>query len=262
MKQIVLPVLFAACIILSLNVQEGYSITPDDGEKTSMNFVKVNLTSLLIKNYSVQYERVLSKDFSAALSFRIMPETGLPYKNLLYNIADISDPDSKEIIENLLISNYAITPEIRYYPGKKKYGKGFYLSLFYRYGSYNIKDIKYETTNDEDEDLTIDLSGDVKSHTGGLMIGNQWVFGKSLCLDLWILGPHFGVSSGNLSGTSSQSLTLEDQQNIEDEIDENLSDADIPMFKYNISTTSNDVKLDFDGPWGGIRFGLTFGIRF
>jgi hypothetical protein len=27
------------------------------------------------------------------------------------------------------MSNYAITPEIRNFPGKKKYGKGFYLSL-------------------------------------------------------------------------------------------------------------------------------------
>lgn len=262
MKQMVLPVLFAACIIFFLNVQDGYSLAQDDGEKTSMNFVKINLTSLLVKNYSLQYERILSKDFSAALSFRIMPETGLPFKRLLYNIANITEPDEKEIIENLLISNYSITPEIRYYPGKKKYGKGFYLSLFYRYGSYNIKDIKYETENDEEEDLTILLSGDVKSHTGGLMIGNQWVFGKNLCLDFWIFGPHFGVSSGNMSGTSSQALTLEDRQNIEDEINENLSEADIPMFKYNISTTSSDVKLDFDGPWGGVRFGLTFGMRF
>ncbi|HQG63098.1 MAG TPA: DUF3575 domain-containing protein [Bacteroidales bacterium] len=262
MKLKVLTVLFAACIIFLLNVQDGYSLTQDDGEKTSMNFVKVNLTSLLIKNYSVQYERVLSKDFSAGISFRIMPETGLPYKNLIFNIADITEPDEKEIIENLSITNYAITPELRYYPGKKKYGKGFYLSLFYRYGSYNAKNIKYETVNDEDEDLTIILSADVKSHTGGLMIGNQWALGKNLCLDFWIFGPHFGVSSGNVSGTSSQAMTLEDQQNIKDEMNENLGEADIPMFKYNISTTSNDVKLDFDGPWGGLRFGLTFGVRF
>jgi len=29
------------------------------------------------------------------------------------------------------MSNYAITPEVRYYFGKKKYGNGLYLSLFY-----------------------------------------------------------------------------------------------------------------------------------
>jgi hypothetical protein len=94
------------------------------------------------------------------------------------------------------------------------------------------------------------------------MIGNQWTLGKNMCLDFWILGPHFGISSGNVTGSSSQEMTPEDQQNIRDEMDEALGDADIPMFEYTISTTSNDVKLDFDGPWGGLRLGLSFGFRF
>ncbi|MBN2863723.1 MAG: DUF3575 domain-containing protein [Bacteroidales bacterium] len=262
MKKKLLSCMFFSCAIFLASAQDGSSLYPDDGEKTSMNFVKINVLSPLIKNYSFQYERVLSKDFSVGLSFRIMPETGLPFKNLFYNIAGIEDPDEKEMVADILMSNYAITPEFRYYPGKKKYGKGFYLSLFYRYGSYNINNLSYETENNEEEELTIDLSADVKSHTGGLMIGNQWTLGKNMCLDFWILGPHFGVSSGNVTGSSSLEMTQEDQQNIRDEMNDGLSDADIPMFEYTISTTSNDVKLDFDGPWGGLRFGLSFGVRF
>jgi len=261
MKNKIISILMA-CSIIIFSVQELFSLNPADEEKISMNFVKLNVTSPFIKNYSLQYERVLSKDFSAGLSFRIMPETGLPYKNLIYNITGTENADDKEIIENILLSNYTITPEFRYYPGKKKYGRGLYLSLFYRYGSYNLNNLEYNVEDDEGGDITVGLTAGVKSHTGGFMIGNQWALGKNMCLDLWILGPHFGVSSGNATGTTSEEMTQEDQQDIRDEMNDALSDADIPMFKYTISTTSNDVKLDFDGPWGGLRFGLSFGLRF
>jgi hypothetical protein len=175
-------------------------------------------------------------------------------------MADITDPDEKETIKNLLISNYAITPEVRYYLGKKKYGNGLYLSLFYRYGSFNLNNIVYDS--EEGEGPTMDATADVKSHTGGLMIGSQWALGKYVCLDWWILGPHFGVSSGDVIALSSDPLDQEDQQDIRDNLNDDLVEADIPMFDYKISTTSDQVKLNFNGPWGGLRFGLSFGVKF
>jgi hypothetical protein len=79
-----------------------------------------------------------------------------------------------------------------------------------------------------------------------------------MCLDWWILGPHFGVSSGNVIGLSSIPLTEEEQQSIEDEV----NDIDIPMLKQTIDVSADKVTLDFSGPWAGIRAGLSFGIKF
>ena len=43
-----------------------------------MNIIKVNLTALVLKNYSFQYERILNRKFSAAIGFRTMPTGKLP----------------------------------------------------------------------------------------------------------------------------------------------------------------------------------------
>lgn len=261
MKKCVIP-LVIVCAFLNAGVQDALSQGPAGSQDPSMNFIKVNLTAPLIKNYSLQYERVLSRNFSAGLSFRFMPETGLPYKDQIIKNAEITDPDEKEVIENLLLSNFAITPEVRYYMGKKKYGTGFYLSLFYRYGSYSMANNALDYEPEEGDPVSLDMTGDVTAHTGGLMIGSQWALGKYMCLDFWILGPHFGISSGNVTALSSEEIPMEDQQDIRDEIDDALSDADIPMFDYTVTTSSDRIKVDFNGPWAGIRFGLSLGVKF
>lgn len=43
------------------------------------NLVKVNLTSILLRSYSGQYERVLNKRISVAISYSKMPEGNIPY---------------------------------------------------------------------------------------------------------------------------------------------------------------------------------------
>lgn len=261
MKKCVI-LLVVICTFLVSGVHDGLSQGQAGSRDPSMNFIKVNLTAPLIKNYSLQYERVLSRNFSAGLSVRFMPETGLPYTNRIIDLAEITDPDEKDVIENLMISNYAITPEVRYYMGKKKYGTGFYLSLFYRYASFSMANDAIDYEPEEGDPVDLDIEGDVTSHTGGFMIGSQWALGRYMCLDFWILGPHFGISSGKVNALSSEEMTLEDQQDIEDEIDDALNDADIPMFDYTVTTSADRVIVDFDGPWAGIRFGLSLGVKF
>jgi len=86
MKKLLASCLLITCAIYIVTAQQLSQTNPTGPENTSMNFIKVNLTSLLIKNYSLQYERVLSRSVSAAISFRIMPETGLPFKNQIINM--------------------------------------------------------------------------------------------------------------------------------------------------------------------------------
>ena len=265
MKKLIIISLFSICSLSAVIAQEVPADPATDSTKItadtvniSKNFIKLNLTSLLIKNYSLQYERIISRNISLAMSFRVMPESTIPYTDNIFRWFDITDPEDQEMIENLLMSNYAITPEIRFYTGKKRYGNGFYISLFYQYGNYSVSNVLRNYEPDTGGEATMVTSGDVSSHTAGFMLGSQWALGKHMCLDWWIFGPHFGISSGDVLGLPSTPLSEGDQQIVEDE----LNDIDIPMFTQTVEVTADKVTMIFDGPWGGIRAGLSIGIKF
>ena len=286
MKKLLIFSLFITCTISSVTSQDAPVVSPidsvkiptdtlkipadtvktsDDSLKVSVdnvkiskNFIKFNITSALIKNYSLQYERVLSRVVSISVSLRIMPESGIPYTDNIFRWFDITDPEAQDIIENTIIGNYAITPEIRFYTGKKKYGNGFYFALFYRYGHYIVDNALIPYDTDRGDQVTLNTSGNVSAHTGGFMLGAQWALGKHICLDWWILGPQFGVSSGDMISLSSGPLSEIDQQDIAD----NLNSIDIPMFTQTVNVSSEKVSMIFDGPWAGIRAGLSIGVKF
>ncbi|MBE2229822.1 MAG: DUF3575 domain-containing protein [Chitinophagaceae bacterium] len=221
------------------------------------NMLKVNLTAIPLKNYSLQYERVMSKKLSLALSFRIMPNTGLPFKSQILDMVG-DDPDTRDVVNTFKMSNIAITPELRWYVGKRGYGRGFYIAPFYRYAQFETSQMQFDYDNGTGGQETINLSGKLTSHTGGLMFGAQWPLGKSLVLDWWIFGPHYGAGNGDFTGLSSQPLTPSEQADLRDEL-ENL---DIPLTTKKVTVTANSARLQLDGPWAGIRAGFSLGFRF
>jgi hypothetical protein len=221
------------------------------------NFVKINLTSVALKNYSAQYERVLNKHFSALVAFRSMPSTSLPFKDQILKAMDNNDPDAKNTIEKLKLANMAITPEFRFYTGKKGYGRGFYLATFYRYARYETNSLSFHYEGASTSG-TMDLSGSLTSHTGGLLLGAQWFLGKYIVLDWWIFGPHYGVGKGDFKGVSSKPLSQQEQ----DDLRSSLDDIDIPLTDKTVTVTANSASMKLSGPWGGVRAGLCLGVRF
>lgn len=278
MKKLLIISLFLACTLSVLTAQETPGNTPDSREitantqmtsvetqndytiddKPSKNFVKLSLSSLALKNFSLQYERVLSKRVSAAVSFSLMPERHFPSVDGFIRLAKIDDPEAEDIIRNLSISSYSVIPEIRFYLGKKGYSTGYYLSLFYRYEHFEASNIPIPFTNDLEEDITINTGGTITSHTGGFLTGYQWGLGKHMCLDLQLFGPYFGVSSGDFLGLPSSPLSTQDQTDIEDE----FLKIDSPLFKQTVDATADKVKMQIDGPWAGIRFSVSLGVKF
>ncbi|MDD4656652.1 MAG: hypothetical protein WC125_07125 [Bacteroidales bacterium] len=223
-----------------------------------MNLIKINLTGIPIRNYSGQYERVLNKVISVGLSYRNMPEGNLPFKKQILNSIDDNDTESKHIVNNFRLSNYAITPEIRFYFGKKGYGQGFYIAPFYRNAGYEGSNFDVEYTDDNNNNQIISLSGDIKSNTFGVLFGAQWSLGKCLVLDWWILGPHIGGAKGSLIGNSSRALSEADQADIKQILD----DFDIPLVNKEVIVNTNSAEMNLDGIFGGLRAGITFGIKF
>lgn len=259
--------LFLAVLLFSsmsiLNAQD-VPAPQEKKQNPQMNFVKVNITSIALKNYAFQYERVLTKRISVGLSFRTMPSTTLPFKSSIINAMDNPDQQAIDAINAVKVSNIAITPEVRFYLGKKGYGRGFYIAPYYRFAKYGASDL---TVNFEEEtspgvfvNHEVTLSGNLNTHTGGIMFGVQWALGKYVSLDWWILGPAFGVSSGSLLGVSDVAIPPEGKQ----EMTNTINDIDIPMVTKTISFSndSKSVMVDLTGPWAGIRSGIVFGFKF
>lgn len=247
------PMLYNRSNNLNINAQ-GNSFYSEP----KMNLIKINLTGLPIRNYSIQYERVLNKMLSVSISYRNMPEGKLPFKTQILKSIDDSDTEAKNIINNFTLSNYAITPEIRFYLGKKGYGQGFYIAPFFRIASYKGNNFDVEYEDETNNNQTISLSGDIKSNTIGVLFGAQWSLSKLIVLDWWILGPHIGSGKGDLAGLSSRTLSSTEQANI----NQTLEDFDIPFFDKEIIVNSQGATMKLDGLFGGIRAGISFGVKF
>ena len=226
-------------------------------QQPARNIVKVNVPSLLVKNVSVQYELILSRKVSAAVGFRYMPTTGLPFKNAIADAVD-GDEDVRSVITKTEIGNFAATPEIRFYLGKG-YGRGFYLAPYYRYVRFNTGyfPVNY-TSSVNGTKQTLTITGDMSANNGGLLLGAQWPLGKHFTLDWWIVGAHFGSGNGNLDGRTSAPLSSTEQAQIKS----NLEEIDIPLVNKTVSVSANQVAVAFNGAFGGLRSGLCFGFRF
>ncbi len=256
MKRQPFIIMLLVCATIKLQAQTPPPETDGAKEKKvhhQMNFIKINLTSIVLSNYAFQYERVIIKPISVAVSYRFMPTSKIPFANTISNSLGDNDPEAKQTIENLRMSNYAITPEVRFFLGKG-YGKGFYIALFYRYASFTFDHVPFHYNNNE----SLDLSGKLTSNTGGIMFGAQFPLGKHFCIDWWIIGAHYGSGTGNFAGVSSQPLSPAEQ----DELHKNLDDLDIPLTTKTVNVTANGATLKLDGPWGGLRSGILFGFKF
>jgi len=244
MRKMIIPILLIICCNASMAQQKD--------ETEQKNIVKINLLALGLKNISIQYERAVGKRVSVAGLVRLMPKSGIPFKSAIKSTID--DPDTEAQIENVKVGNFAFTPEVRYYVGRKGALHGFYIGGFATIANYKAE-LPYQYT-DNGVKKSIAMSGKVNTFTGGIMFGSQWKLGKHISLDWWILGPNYGSSNGNLNGQTP--LTPSEQNSLKSEFD----DLDIPFTKTSYDVNANGATLFIKGPWAGIRSGLCIGFSF
>jgi Protein of unknown function (DUF3575) len=216
------------------------------------NILKINLSALLVKNISVQYERKISKRSSVALNARLLPFGNVPLKSRLEKIIDDPSVD----LNNLKLGNIGITPEYRMYVGKKGALHGFYFGPFISFNNYKTD---LPITYDDDTRTGI-FSGKLKAYTFGLQLGAQWKLGKSVYLDWWILGPNYGTGSGDL--VLATSLTSTEQDELKQELEDLKNDAPLDIIK-SYEVNANGANIVVKGPWAGLRgMGINLGFRF
>jgi len=145
------------------------------------NAFKINIFSPIVKTFSGFYERSLSDGASAQLGFFY---TG--YK-----------------IEDTKFSGYGITPEFRFYPGKKEDLAGFYLAPFGRYSSFSLSGKSTDAVTQEE----IEGKATLSTFGGGLLIGGQFLFGDVVTLDIYI-GPKYSASDIKVDAGEENDFSL------------------------------------------------------
>jgi len=170
-----------------------------------------------------------------------------------------NNADAKRAIETTMLSDFSITPEIRFYAGKKGAPAGFYVAPFLRYNHMNFEQL-YEFTASDGKLYHPFITGTINNFGGGILLGVQWHLGKRLTLDWWIAGPSYGTLNGDLSGTDDMSaMSAADKQKLERDIE----DVDLPLIKTDATVGNNRVDVKLDGSYVGLRtFGFALGFKF
>lgn len=226
------------------------------GQEIKKNIVKTNLTAYAFRNFNLTYERALKKWFSVNVSYATIPKGKVPFVDTF-----LGSDDSDEF-SNVEISSNAFTIETRFYLGKG-YGKGFYLAPYYRNSQINAENFIYNYSYDNgtvSQEIPLNVEGKTTSNSFGLMIGTQFFLNKqgSLVLDLWLIGGHYGTAKGDFTLKSNTVLTPDQQEKLVND----LEDLEIPIIKYEVTPTSNGATVKMDGPWAGLRSGVSLGYRF
>jgi len=220
------------------------------------NNVKLNLFSLPLSNFSVQYERGLTRKWSVALGLRYQPSIHIPFRKEIRERANLkaSDAEAIDFLENAQYSNWAVTPELRYYLGKKPLN-GFYLAPFARYSNYQLK-WDYTYVDDLNSSHDIAFTGKANSITAGLLLGAQWHIGEHFLIDWWMIGPSIGSINIDIDGVADLSMLDASQQTT---LAEKLSKI---YDNVKVNVNDNGAKASSTQPFAGVRTGLCIGFTF
>jgi hypothetical protein len=227
------------------------------------NIIKTNLSSDLLKNYNITYERSINHFMSWSASFRSMPLTSLPLKGIAKKFIDNPNID----FDNFKIGNTALTLEGRFYLGLQKMS-GFYVAPYARFANFKVSvPVQYAYTPVV-QGITLptvttkaSMDGNIRSTAVGAYVGFQYQLLTKLVLDLWIAGGSYGSANGNLNfdapaGTPTIAMTA---------LKNSLDQTNIHPFNMStkVKESGTGVTTDMNGPWAGFRgIGLTVGLRF
>lgn len=229
-------------------------LEPEEKRPGGKTVLKYNVAGLFVKSHNIQLERVVGRRHSLAVSVGFTSNASLPFKDLLLDRYD-GDPQGIDIIESFAFDRFSITPEYRFYVGRKGAPSGFYLAPFLRYTRLNSGQ-SFSFTDSDNSDHTVDFKGSVKGYGGGLMLGSQWTLGKSVVLDLWLLGPFYGRMTGDFTGVDSK--PIKDPIGLEND----LESVDLGPWTVDATVSGQRADVKLDGPFLGLRAGLCLGFRF
>ncbi len=252
------------CLAFAIMSLASYSQAPEYISEGALvdgkTIVKLNVTSLMMKTGGFSVERILTKNLSAVAGISFMPSSSIPFVNTIANMSG-ADAETVDVLKDIRINTFSFSPELRIYPGKG-YGRGFYISPYYRYEKFGLNDLLVEFDIDNRTE-NINFDGGINTHSAGVLLGYQWMLGKSrnIIIDWTIFGAHYGGSSGNFHGKYSGTLTPDERAQAQQAIDETF--ADLPIIKAEGKINNdNTADITVSGPWAFLRGSVSVGFRF
>ncbi|MDI9341775.1 MAG: DUF3575 domain-containing protein [Sediminibacterium sp.] len=228
---------------------------------------KLNFTQLLNANLSAQYEFTFHKNLSLALGGSYLTPRQIGGFLNTFSTKDINGMQFGFVAPTL--KAWAITPELRWYPGKKekiKAPNGFYLAPYFRVARYALESSFTDTYNGVTSVFGFNAS--LKCVSGGGMVGAQWLFGKkkNIAFDWWIIGLGFGRMTPYMEAYASDvNMSPAQQQELKDEIEQALTGFRLFGFKDPVITVTNNSfsismpKIPYVTPRGmGFCLGYSF----
>jgi hypothetical protein len=225
------------------------------------NLIKFNLTGVLLNEYTLQYERVLNRKHSIAVTIGVSPAVPLPFKTTLLNDFG-GNADAKRAIETTVFTRYNVTAEYRFYFSGNA-PKGLYFAPFLRYMNMNLSQ-NYTFTPSDEKLHTAHMTAAFSGFGVGFLIGDQFLIGNHFAIDWWIIGPFYGTNiTADFLGTDPQmgDMSAQDLANLK----HNIESVKLPLYTTTATVTpeNNTVEAKLVGPYYGIRaFGLCLAYRF
>lgn len=172
------------------------------------NSVKLTLSPAMVltNNFGINYERKLTDAFSANLRVNLSSRKAVPFNGIATNmLGDLLDSNgvSSDVFNTKVVS-YGASIQFRYFP-KKEALKGFYLAPYFGLQAGKMQPFSFDFPDSNDP--TIKHGGEVNANFlflgAGLGIGNQWVLGNGLTIDIMWLGIGGGKNKITLDGSNS-----------------------------------------------------------
>ncbi len=219
-------------------------------QEKRQEILKVNLSAAALGAATFQYEKVLGKHFSFALGVGYRPKKLIPFAKKLEKYVDYADNrisyisfDNVKKVESH-IGMFHVTPELRFYFGKKEAPIGTYVAIFGKYNNFRGDVPVFVDTDYKNQPVRLELPVDTKIQTvsGGLVLGKQFRLSNRLTFDWYIVGGHFGRVK--IYGESIQNL-----EGFDDDFRNRLRTKILDTFKINedylgLTVDNQGVKIE------------------
>ncbi|GAB4008570.1 hypothetical protein GCM10028808_15030 [Spirosoma migulaei] len=226
---------------------------------TNRTVVKFNMSGVVVNSYTAQVERVLNRHSSLTLSGSFSSDAPLPFKDALLNQYG-DNQDARRAIETTLFTKRIATLEYRLYLAGYA-PTGWYVAPFVRYASMDISN-DYTYTPSDGILHHAHLNASFSGGGAGILLGYQWLFGKHIGLDLWLLGPFYGTNvKSTFTGEDPlwPSLKPADIVKLKSDID----NTQLPLYTVQSSLNLPTITATLNGPYYGVRaFGLALAYSF
>jgi hypothetical protein len=217
---------------------------------------KLNVLGLVTGTFSAQYEHALPGKFSFAAAVNLRPAGKVPMRGFFNDFVDVDDSISNRLLQDSRASHFAITPEVRYYFGRRPL-TGFYTALYARYASSAVS-VDYTYTSGTDV-YPVSLNARGTSVGAGVLLGAQFSLSQRIVVDWWMAGASINRTSFDVNGRANLSEVSEANRESAKEV---IESKEVFNGAFDATITDHGGSAVGKLTLPGFRTGLCIGVRF